>query len=219
MSAVRPADVDDRARLVERALLLVVASVVWGALSGGFSLAVGIVDGSLAVVGVGLGVLADLAGSAVLVWRFRAERRDGPAKAPEAESRASVVVAGALTVTSAVLVVGATHALLVGSRPGASLLAVAGPAVTFAVLVPLALAKRRVGGALDSSALCGDAALSAVGAATSLLAIAGLLSYRYLGWWWVDRAAALVIAAVAAIEARRTWRAGRERGLSPGLRR
>ena len=103
MSIGRAADGSERARLVERALLLSVVSVLWGALSGGFSVTVGVVDGSLAVVGVGLGVLADLAGSAALVRRFRAER---------------------------LLVAGATHALLVGSRPDASLLSVVDPVVT-----------------------------------------------------------------------------------------
>ena len=49
-----------RSRLLQRALLLVTVSVVWGAVAGGFSLAVGLIDGSLGVLGVGLGVLADL---------------------------------------------------------------------------------------------------------------------------------------------------------------
>jgi divalent metal cation (Fe/Co/Zn/Cd) transporter len=210
MSGGRATDEADRARLVERALLLSVASVIWGGLSGGFSLTVGVVDGSLAVVGVGLEVLADLAGSAALVRRFRAERRAGPVEALGAESRARVVVTGALAVTSAVLVAGAAHALLAGSRPSASILSIVGPAVTFAVLLPLAAAKRRVAGALSSSALRGDASMSAIEAATSLLAIGGLALYHSLGWWWVDRVAALVIAAVAAVEAWRTWRAGRD---------
>lgn len=201
-----------RPLLLERALLLVTISVAWGALSGGFALTVGLLDRSLAVVGVGLGVLADLSGSAVLIWRFRAERRR-PIDAQAAEALADVVVATALGVTSAVLVAGGAYALVVGSSPGMSLLALLGPVITLAVLIPLAVAKRRVGAALGSPALEGDATLSAVGAAMSLLAIIGLLSYRLLGWWWADRAAALVVAAVAAVEAYRIGSArGRRRG-------
>ena len=200
-----------RQRLLERALFLVTVSVVWGALSGGFALAVGLIDGSLAVLGVGLGVLADLSGSAVLIWRFRAERRR-PIDARAAEARADVVVAAALCVTSAVLVGASAHALIVESRPGTSALALVGPAVTLAVLTPLAVAKRRVGAALASPALEGDATLSAVGAAMSLLAIVGLLCERWFGWWWADRAAALVVAVVAAFEAYRILRARRANG-------
>ena len=86
---------------------------------------------------------------------------------------------------------------------------IAGAAVTAAVLVPLAVAKRRTGRALDSTALGGDAALSAVGASTALLALAGLLAFRLAGWWWADRVAALVVAAVAGIEGYRLARGSR----------
>jgi divalent metal cation (Fe/Co/Zn/Cd) transporter len=212
-----PSEPLPRSRLLERALLLVTFSVGWGALSGGFALAVGLIDGSLAVLGVGLGVLADLSGSAVLIWRFRAERRH-PIDAGAAEARAGTVVAVALCVTSIVLLAGSVRALVVGSRPGTSVLALIGPGVTLAVLVPLAVAKRRVGAALGSPALEGDATLSAIGAAMSLLAIVGLLCFRVLGWWWADRAAALVVAAVAGIEAYRIVRAERDRQVDSAAR-
>jgi len=55
---------------------------------------------------------------------------------------------------------------------------------------------------LGSRALRGDGTLSGVGAAIALLAIAGLLANRTLGWWWADPTAALVVAAVAGLEAR-----------------
>ena len=189
-------------------MLLVTVSVVWGALSGSLALALGLLDRSLAVVGVGLGVFADLSGSAVLIWRFRAERSH-PIDGRAAESRAGTVVAACLLLTSVVLVASSAYALAVGSRPGTSALAFIAPAVTLAVLIPLAVAKRRVGVALDSPALEGDATLSAVGAAMSLLAIVGLLCSQLLGWWWADRVAALVVAVVAALEARRIICAGR----------
>ncbi len=197
-----------RSQVLERALVLVVLSVIWGAVAGGFALVVGVLDGSLAVFGVGLGVLADLSGSSVLIWRFRAERRR-PLDGRAAEALAGRVVAAALCLTSVVLVAGSARALAAGSRPGTSVLALVGPAVTLAVLVPLAVAKRRTGAALGSPALEGDATLSAVGAAMSLLALVGLLCFRLLGWWWTDRVAALVVAAMAGFEAYRIIRAER----------
>jgi divalent metal cation (Fe/Co/Zn/Cd) transporter len=51
---------------------------------------------------------------------------------------------------------------------------------------------------MASRALQGDGALSGVGAATSLLALTALVLYHTLGWWWADRAAALIVAAIAA---------------------
>jgi divalent metal cation (Fe/Co/Zn/Cd) transporter len=72
--------------------------------------------------------------------------------------------------------------------------------VSLAVLTPLAYAKRRLGVQMGSRALQGDGTLSGIGAATSLLALATLALNDTLGWW-ADRIAALIVAAVAAVEA------------------
>ncbi len=61
---------------------------------------------------------------------------------------------------------------------------------------------RREGAALGSRALRGDGTLSGVGAAIALLALAGLLVTRTLGWRWADPAAALMVTVVAGVEAR-----------------
>lgn len=64
-----------RPALVTAALRLAAASVCFGVLSGAAAVITGLRDHSLGVFAVGLGVLADVTGSAALVWRFRAERR------------------------------------------------------------------------------------------------------------------------------------------------
>jgi divalent metal cation (Fe/Co/Zn/Cd) transporter len=206
VAADRPAGSDPaRLPLVSTALRLVSVSVAFGLLSGAVSVAAGLRGHSLAVFAVGLGVLADVTGSAILVWRFRTERRR-PAESGAAEARAAVVVAGALALISVVLVVQAAIALASGSRPGTSGVTIAVAAVSLLVLTPLAYAKRRLGRRMGSRALQGDGALSAIGAATSLLAVAALVLYHALGWWWADRIAALIVAVIAAAEARHTAR-------------
>jgi divalent metal cation (Fe/Co/Zn/Cd) transporter len=198
--------------LVARALRLVTASVIFGALSGTVSVITGLRDGSLGVFAVGMGVLADVTGSAVLVWRFRAEQRhQGSANARE--SCAAVIVAVSLAVVAVVLAAGSAAALASGSHPGTSTITLASAAVSLAVLTPLAVAKRRTGQRMSSRALMGDGALSGIGAVTSLLALAALVLYDTVGWWWADRVAALAVAAVAAAEAWRTAVAARARGV------
>ena len=182
----------DQARLalVTAALRLVTASVLFGLLAGGVSVVSGLQDHSLGVLAIGLGVMADVTGSAVLIWRFRAERRQ-PARSDATENRAAIVVSAALAIVSAVLIVESAAAL---AAAGASLL----------VLTPLAYAKCRLGRRMCSRALQGDGVLSGIGAATSLLAFAALVLDHALGWWWADRIAALIVAAVAAAHAYRT---------------
>ncbi len=186
--------------MVTQALWLVSISVVSGALSGAFSVITGLHGHSLSVLAVGLGVLADVTGSAALIWRFRAERHQ-PGQGGPQETRAAIIVSAALAVVSAVLVAESVTALVNGSRPGTSGTTLIAAAVSLAVLTPLAYAKRRLGQRMASRALQGDGALSGIGAATSLLALVSLALYHALGWWWADRVAALAVAAAAAVEA------------------
>jgi divalent metal cation (Fe/Co/Zn/Cd) transporter len=201
---VQPPDVGkDRADLVAGALRLVTASVAFGLLSGAVSIVTGLQDHSLGVFAIGLGVAADVTGSATLIWRFRAERRR-PGRSDATETRAAIVVAVALAVVSGVLLIESAVALASGSRPGTSAATLIAAGISLAVLTPLAVAKRRLGARMASQALQGDGTLSGIGAATSLLALAALVLYHTLGWWWADRVAALVVAAIAAVEASHT---------------
>lgn len=192
-----------RAGHVQRALRLVTVSVAFGLASGTVSIVSGLNGHSLGVLAVGLGVLADVTGSATLIWRFRAELRD-PAASIRRERQSAVVVAVALAVVAAVLVAEAVSALFQGSHPSATVITMAAATISLVVLTPLAIAKRRLGARMHSSALQGDGTLSGLGAATSFLALAGLIVYQLLDWWWADRIAALIVAAVAAVEGWRT---------------
>ena len=198
--------------LRRKALLLASASVIWGAANGVWSITAGLLAGSLGVLGLGLDVLADVAGSAILIWRFQRNRFGGDAGV-RAEARASVVVAAALIVTTLVLTVAAVDALARGSAPDSSVSAMVSAGVAVLVLTPLGVSKHHVGSALSSTALKGDGTLSGIGAFLGASALIGLLVNRYLGWWWADRLVALVAAAIAAVEAVRVLR---NRPLEPG---
>jgi divalent metal cation (Fe/Co/Zn/Cd) transporter len=200
-----------RFKLVTAALRLVSISVAFGVLSGALSVYAGLQDHSLGVFAIGLGVLADVTGSAVLIWRFRAERRQ-PVQSGGAEARAAIVVAIALAVVSAVLVIQSAAALADGSHPGTSSVTLVAASVSLVVLAPLAYAKRRLGQRMASRALQGDGALSGIGAATSLLTLAALVLYDTLGWWWADRIAALIVAGAAAAAA---WHTAPRRESAP----
>jgi divalent metal cation (Fe/Co/Zn/Cd) transporter len=190
-----------RAGLLRRALRLSWGSIVFGLLAGTVSVGSGLAEHSLGVLAAGLSVLADVSGSIVLVWRFRTERSD-PARAQHVERLSARAVAAALALIAVALTFESVNALIAGSHPGSSVLTVTVAAVSIVVLAPLAWAKRHTATRLASHALRGDSTLSAIGALTALLALVGLALYHALGWWWADRVVALVIAAVAVVEAR-----------------
>jgi divalent metal cation (Fe/Co/Zn/Cd) transporter len=179
-------DVDPiRLRLLTRASLLSYFSVAWGLIAGTWAVSAGLLSGSLGVLGLGLNVLADVAGSIGLVWRFRVERQD-PEGGLRAEALASVVVASALILVAITLTIAAVNDLIAHA--------------------PLGWAKYRTGKSLGSHALMGDGTLSAMGAALGVLALLGLLADQFFGWWWADRVAALAVAIVASTEAIRVLR-------------
>jgi divalent metal cation (Fe/Co/Zn/Cd) transporter len=190
-----------RQRLLATALHLSVASVITGLLLGGLSITVGILEHSLGVLGTGLGLVADVGGSIVLIWRFRLERSH-PHHADRVEARAALLVSGALGVIAIVLAVDSIRALLERTHPGSSVLSLVAAGLAVSVLSPLAGRKRRTALALGSHALRGDSTLTAIGALTSLLAVVGLVVFRAFGWWWADRVVALLVACLAAAESR-----------------
>ena len=191
--------------LLVRGLRLSVASVAWGLVSASVAVTAGLIAGSLGVLGVGLNVIGDVAGSMVLVWRFRIELRD-PSVDESGERVATFVVAGALMLVAFVLTAEALVALATRTEPTSSVLGSLAAAANVIVLPPLGLAKRRTGTALGSSALRGDGSLSMIGGGLAIIALAGLMLNSTLGWWWADRIAALIVAAVAATESARLLR-------------
>ncbi|MHB1988596.1 MAG: cation transporter [Acidimicrobiales bacterium] len=203
--AVPSQDAQARHRHLSQALTLEYLSILWGLVSAGWSVTAGILAGSLGVLGLGLTVLADIGGSATLVWRFRRERQ-APATAQQAEARASLVVAASLAVVAVFLATEAIRALATGSAAGQSISAIASAGAAAAILTPLGIAKYRLGQALHSPGLKGDGTLSGIGAALGILALVGLLAEWLVGWWWADRSAALVASLIATGEAVRVFR-------------
>ena len=70
----------------------------------------------------------------------------------------------------------------------------------------LAIAKRRVGHALGSSATAREGTQNMLCAYLSIALLVGLGLNALFGWWWADPAAAAVIAVVAVREGVNGWR-------------
>jgi divalent metal cation (Fe/Co/Zn/Cd) transporter len=160
---------------------------------------------SLAVLGLGLNMAADVSGSLFVAWRLWDELR--ATQEPErAERVASVAVGFALITLGVFLATEAVAHLLSDYRPHPSAASLAVAVASVVVLTPLGLGARRVGSLLASSALYGGGSLSLFGAAIAGLALVGLVLDAALSWWWADALAALSVAAGAFTEAGRILR-------------
>ena len=183
----------ERAALIESALLLSFITIAWNGVIGLGALGAAVVAGSPALAGFALNALLDSSASVVLVWRFRREGKN-PAAAAHLERRAVGWIALAMFVVALYVGVQAVRALVSDSRPETSVFGAVLAGLSVAFLPWLGTRKLDVGRRLRSPSLRGDAVLSLAAAALAGLTLTALLLNSKLGWWWADPVAALVIA-------------------------
>lgn len=179
--------------MIRAALRITWISICWSAAGGAASITAGVLAGSLALVGSGASVAIDLTSSLVLVWRFR--RHD---EHPAAEHVAHLVAAIALVVLAISLATASAIRLATGAAAAPTTASLAIAAASVLALPVIAARKYYVAPRVPSKALRADAHITVVGAATALLALAGL-GLTDLGIDVADSIAAALIAVGAAI--------------------
>jgi divalent metal cation (Fe/Co/Zn/Cd) transporter len=193
----------ERPALLRRGLVLEYLTIGWNSVEAVVGIVLGSAAGSVALIGFALDSIAETASGGVLVWRLGAER--GGRDVDELERRAIRGVA--LAFFGLALYVGARSAfdLVTRARPEESIGGMVLAGVSLVAMPLLAWRKRRVARALDSRSMHGDSTQTALCTLLSAVLLAGLAANAWLGWWWADPVAGLVIAGVAANEGRELW--------------
>jgi divalent metal cation (Fe/Co/Zn/Cd) transporter len=187
--------ISEVARLRRRGFWLEYASMAWMVVEAGVAIAAGIAAASIALVAFGLDSVIELFSAAVVVWQLRGE-------AEHRETRAVRLIGVTFFALAAYLAAQSVNDLVTGARPEQS---IAVTAAALLVMPGLAVAKRRTGNALNNRTLIADSTETAFCAFTSAAALIGIGLNSWLGWWWADPAAALVIAALAVREGIEAW--------------
>ena len=195
----------DRAEAVGRARRLNRLTLAWNVAEGVVAVAAGLAAGSVSLVGFGLDSAIEVSASLILAWRLHQERRGGCMA--DDDRRATRAIAVSFAALAAYVWAHAAHDLLWAVEPEVSAVGMVLAALSLAVMPVLARAKRRLAPALGSRAAASEANQTRLCALLSGVVLAGLGLNAALGWWWADPLAAMVLAAVAAGEAVRTWRA------------
>jgi divalent metal cation (Fe/Co/Zn/Cd) transporter len=199
ITALPPAE---RASLQRRARLLAWGGIAWHFVEFAIAIGAGIAAGSIALIGFGADSLIESFAGFTVIWLFTGRRL----QSGTAERRAQQLIALSFYVLAAYVGVEAVRTLVAGDHPGTSWVGIGLAAFTAPTMPLLALAKRRVGSKLNSSATVKEGAQNMLCAYLSVALLAGLLLNAVAGWWWADPAAALVIAAMAVREGRESWR-------------
>lgn len=183
-----------------RALRLEYATIAWNVGEAILTIALGAAALSVALIGFGTVSIVEIFASSVVVWHLFGKSDDR-----ERTGRALRLTAAAFLLLAIAVAVAAVNDLASGRRAGESLWGIAYLGVTAIVMFGLAWLKRRTAAALGSAPLRSEATLTFLDGLLSIATLSGLALNAFVGLWWADPLAALLVAAAAANEARETW--------------
>jgi divalent metal cation (Fe/Co/Zn/Cd) transporter len=187
-----------------RGLVLEWATNGWNAMEVVVTISLGLRAGSLALIAFGLDSVVEIFASSVVIRNLRDERVD---PGDQRVHRSLRLIAAAFWVLAAFLVVISVRGLLRGDRPDSSPLGVGYLALTALVMFGLARLKRVTAAELGSEPVRAEAAMTFLDGCLSTGILTALVLNAWLGWWWTDAAAALVVAGFAISEGVGHWRA------------
>jgi divalent metal cation (Fe/Co/Zn/Cd) transporter len=197
--------VADAARLRRRGFRLEYASLAWMAAEAAVAITAGLLAASIALVGFGLDSVIELMSATIVIWQLR-----GEITGQDRETRAVRLIGVTFFALAAYLTIGSIRDLATHTQPRQSIPGLAVTAAALIVMPALAIAKRHTGQQLGNRTLIADSAETAFCALTSAAALLGVGLNTWLGWWWADPAAALIIAALAVKEGIECWQSDNE---------
>lgn len=189
------------ADLQHRALLLEYGTVLWNAGEAVLTIALGAIAGSLALIGFGTVSIVELFASGVVIWHVRSDESDQERRS----GTATRLIGVAFAVLGIALLVAAVNDLLSGRRADESPWGIAYLAVTAIVMFGLAALKHRTAKQLQSRPLESEASMTLLDGVLSVTTLTGLALNAWVGWWWADPVAAILVALAAFNEARENW--------------
>jgi divalent metal cation (Fe/Co/Zn/Cd) transporter len=177
-------------------------SLAWMGVEGAVAITAGILAGSIALLSFGLDSAIEGFASLVIVWRFTGSRL----LSHTAEERAQKLVAIQFFLLAPYVAFEALHKLVTDEQPQMSWLGIALVTSSLIGMPFLGISKRRLADKLGSVATRGEGTQNLLCAYLAAAVLVGLLGNTLLGLWWLDPAAALVVAAVAVKEGHQSWR-------------
>ncbi len=189
--------------LVRRIRLLVALTIAYNVVEAVVALSAGIAASSTALIGFGLDSVVEVSSAAAVAWQFAA--RDHAAQ-EERERLALRIIAASFVGLALLVGYHAIEALATGAEADESRTGIALAAVSVVLMPFLSYAQRRAGRELGSSSAVSDSHQTLLCTYLSGALLLGLVLNAAWGITWADPVVALVIAAVALVEARRAWR-------------
>lgn len=173
-------------KLLQRGLRLEYLTLGWNVIGSIIVILSGLQANSVALVGFALDSLIEIGASTVVNWQLSGVSQNR-------EKSALRLIGTAFFVLATYILTHSLEALLAQTRPNQSPIGIAWLAATFIVMLLLAWGKAVTGKQLGNPVLKTEARVTVVDAYLAGSVLVGLLLNTFLGWWWADPVAGLVI--------------------------
>jgi divalent metal cation (Fe/Co/Zn/Cd) transporter len=188
----------ERTGVVRRGRRLEYFTIVWNGLEGLVAVIAGVVAGSISLVGFGIDSFIEVTSGLTLLWRISVDT-DVPDRERN-EKRALKIVGICFIGLAAYIACESVLDLWSRRPPEHSIPGIVLACVSLVAMPLLSRAKRKVGRALGSTAMHADAKQTEFCTYLSAILLVGLLLNAFLGWWWADPVAALIMVPIIAKE-------------------
>jgi divalent metal cation (Fe/Co/Zn/Cd) transporter len=188
----------NRTAAVRRGRRLEQFTIAWNAIEGLLAITLGVIAGSISLVGFGLDSFIEVTSGAALLWRMSV---DVDVERRERNEKQALRMVGICFLLLALYITYESGADLISrSAPEHSLPGIILACVSLVAMPVLSKAKRKVGRELGSAAMEADAKQTDFCAYLSAILIGGLALNALFNFWWADPAAALLMVPFIAIE-------------------
>ena len=186
----------DRKAIVRRGRRLEYFTIAWNSIEGLVAVVIGLIAGSISLVGFGLDSFIEVTSGSALLWRMSV---DADAQRREGNEKRALRIVGLCFLLLAVYIAYESSMDLVSRRaPKHSLPGIILACVSLMVMPLLSRAKGNVGRAMGSAAMHADAKQTEFCAYLSAILLGGLLLNALFGLWWADPVAAIVMTPIIA---------------------
>jgi divalent metal cation (Fe/Co/Zn/Cd) transporter len=183
---------------IRRGKRLEYCTIAWNTLEGIAALISGLLAGSIALVGFGLDSLIEVISGAALLWRLHHDTDEQ--KRAVAERIALRIVGSCFIALSLYITYDSLHDLVSRKPPEHSIAGIIVACASLVAMPLLARAKRGVARQLGSAALHADAKQADFCMYLAAIVLGGLGLNLWLGWWWADPLAGLIMVPIIARE-------------------
>jgi divalent metal cation (Fe/Co/Zn/Cd) transporter len=173
-------------------------TMVWNALEAGLAVYAGIAARSVSMVGFGADSFIEVISGGAVLWRISITHED-----PRRERRERIalrIVAVCLMAVAGYIALESSLDLMHKQKPETSKLGIVLTSLSIVVMPLLSKYKKKVGENLRSPAMSADARQTQFSLYLSIIVLAGLAANAWLGWWWADPVAALLMVPLIAKE-------------------